>query len=117
MRQPLKCFFAVLLSALIGCSHDAQAPAQAAPQIKVETRMVLVDVVVTDRKGEKIPGLHQEDFRIKEDVNPSVLSFAIASSFLRTGEPNEGKVWSSGASISLHRGFTDVVFFNQKPSA
>ena len=74
MGHPLKCFFAVLLSVLIGCSLDAQVPTQAAPQIKVETRMVLVDVVVTDRKGEKIPGLHQEDFRIKEDGKMQAIS-------------------------------------------
>jgi VWFA-related protein len=74
MRQPLKCFFAVLLSVLIGCSLDAQAPTQVAPQIKVETRMVLVDVVVTNRKGEQIPGLNQEDFRIKENGKPQVIS-------------------------------------------
>jgi len=74
MGQPLKCFFAVLLSVLIGCSLDAQAPTQVSPQIKVETRMVLVDVVVTDRKGEKISGLHQEDFRIKEDGKPQAIS-------------------------------------------
>src|ERR1700693_1201967 len=74
MRQPLKCFFPVLLSVLIGCSLDAQAPTQVSPQIKVETRMVLVDVVVTDRKGEKIPGLHQEDVRVKEDGKPQVIS-------------------------------------------
>lgn len=74
MRQPLKCFFAVLLCVLIGCSLDAQAPTQVAPQIKVETRMVLVDVVVTNRKGEQIPGLNQEDFRIKENGKPQVIS-------------------------------------------
>jgi VWFA-related protein len=74
MRQPLKCFFAVLLSVLIGCSLDAQDPTQVAPQIKVETRMVLVDVVVTNRKGEQIPGLNQEDFRIKENGKPQVIS-------------------------------------------
>ena len=74
MRQPLKCFFAVLLSVLIGCSLDAQAPTQVAPQIKVETRMVLVDVVVTNRKGEQISGLNQEDFRIKENGKPQVIS-------------------------------------------
>jgi VWFA-related protein len=75
MRQPLEYyFFAFVLSVLIGCPLDAQAPTQVAPQIKVETRMVLVDIVVTNRKGEQIQGLHQGDFRIKEDGKPQVIS-------------------------------------------
>jgi VWFA-related protein len=56
----------------------SQAPAQSAPAsaptIKVETRVVLLDVVVTDHKGENIPNLRQEDFSIVEDGKPQRLS-------------------------------------------
>src|SRR5260370_20769418 len=39
------------------------SPAQIpAPTIRVSTHMVLVDVVVTDKQGKAIPGLHPEDF-------------------------------------------------------
>jgi VWFA-related protein len=74
MRQPLEYFAASLLSVLIVFSLDAQAPTQVSPEIKVETRMVLVDVVVTNRKGEQIQGLHQGDFRVKEDGKTQVIS-------------------------------------------
>ena len=37
-----------------------------APTIRVTTRMVLVDVVVTDKQGKPIPGLHAEDFTLEE---------------------------------------------------
>jgi hypothetical protein len=56
----------------------AQSPAPnasaTAPTIKVETRVVLLDVVVTNRKGEAIPDLHQGDFSIEEDGKPQTLS-------------------------------------------
>jgi VWFA-related protein len=34
---------------------------------RAETRLVLLDVVVTDGKGEPVPGLHREDFQVTED--------------------------------------------------
>jgi len=56
----------------------AQAPAPQAlsttPTIKVETRVVLVDVVVTDHKGQAISSLHQQDFRIFENGKPQTIS-------------------------------------------
>ena len=36
-------------------------------KIRVETRLVLVDVVVTDKKGNPVRGLTQEDFALKEN--------------------------------------------------
>ncbi len=52
----------------------AQSPPASAPTIKVETRVVLLDVVVTDHKGESIPNLRREDFNIEEDGKPQTLS-------------------------------------------
>jgi VWFA-related protein len=56
----------------------SQAPApdskRVGPAIKVETRVVLVDVVVTNHKGETISNLRQEDFYIEEDGKPQSLS-------------------------------------------
>lgn len=40
------------------------------PTIRVTTRMVLVDVVVTDKQGNAVPGLHAEDFTLEENGKP-----------------------------------------------
>ncbi len=56
-------------------SVSESKPAQStAPTIKVATRIVLIDVVVTDHKGESIPDLHKEDFVIEEDGKQQTLS-------------------------------------------
>lgn len=49
-------------------------PAATAPAIKVETRVVLLDVVVTNNKGEAVPGLQKKNFQITEDGAPQAIS-------------------------------------------
>ena len=52
------------------CIAAAQQPADqpgATTTIKSESRLVLVDVIVTDKKGEYIQGLEQKDFKVWED--------------------------------------------------
>ena len=79
----------VLLAAAIGLVNAAaqtpQANAQAGAQqpagsdavIKTETRVVLVDAVVTGKKGEYIRDLTAKDFRVFEDNNEQkVTSFS-----------------------------------------
>ena len=46
---------------------SAQAPANASATIKAETRLVLVDTVVMDKKGNYVKDLAQKDFRVWED--------------------------------------------------
>ncbi len=55
-------------------SHASNPPQTLTPAIKVETRVVLLDVVVTNHKGETIPNLRQEDFQVIEDGKPQTLS-------------------------------------------
>jgi VWFA-related protein len=45
------------------------------PAIKSEVRIVLLDVVVTQNKGEPVGGLHKEDLRVTEDGSPQTISF------------------------------------------
>src|SRR3954447_5163049 len=45
----------------------AQQPPTAPPIFKTETRIVPVDVVVTDKKGNYIHDLEQKDFKVYED--------------------------------------------------
>src|SRR5436309_2761860 len=55
--------------------QGGSAPAQATdPKIKVETRVVLVDVAVTDAKGDPILNLKRGDFRITENATPQSIS-------------------------------------------
>lgn len=60
-------------SFLIARAHEsspqapAPAPSAAAPVIKSESRVVRVDVVVTDKKGNYIRDLSANDFRVYED--------------------------------------------------
>ena len=61
--------------------HPPAAHAQdAAPTIKVETRQVLVDAIVTDKKGHYLRDLTANDFRIWEDnKEQTVNSFSFES--------------------------------------
>ena len=45
------------------------------PAIKTEANVVLLDVVVTQGKGEPVMGLHREDFQVSEDGRPQTISF------------------------------------------
>lgn len=51
----------------------AEAPVQA-PTIKVESRVVVVDVVVTDKQGQAVPGLRKDNFQISEDGAAQTIS-------------------------------------------
>ncbi|HVN04183.1 MAG TPA: VWA domain-containing protein [Bryobacteraceae bacterium] len=51
------------------------------PVIKTETRLVLVDAVVTDKKGEYVHDLEQKDFKVWEDnKEQTVTSFSFEAS-------------------------------------
>jgi VWFA-related protein len=45
-----------------------------APTLKVVSRIVVVDVVVTSGKGQSVPGLMKEDFHIAEDGTPQTIT-------------------------------------------
>jgi VWFA-related protein len=61
-------------SSVIGQNQDA---ALSTPEttLKVNSRAVLVDVVVTDRSGKPVKGLKQEDFRVLEQGKPQGISY------------------------------------------
>jgi len=45
------------------------------PLFKTSTRAVIVDIVVDNGKGEPVPALRKEDFRIFEDGKPQTIDF------------------------------------------
>jgi len=58
----------VVVAALVVSAMPQQNSTEVpAPSIRVTTRMVLVDVVVTDKKGHPVAGLHPDDFEIEEN--------------------------------------------------
>jgi VWFA-related protein len=81
------------LVCLLGCfvrplAHAQQSTAVAAsePQFRAETRLVLVDTVVTDKKGNYIRDLADKDFRVWEDgKEQTITSFSFEEN---TGSSN-----------------------------
>jgi VWFA-related protein len=60
----------LLLAGLLGVSSglaQAQQPADSGAVIKTETKLVLVDAVVTDKKGAYVRDLTAKDFKVSED--------------------------------------------------
>ncbi len=79
----MRAFLIVLsLSALCAPLVTAQSQTSPATTLRVETRLVLVDVVVTDKKNNYIRDLTAGDFRVWEDDKEQ----AIKSFSLETGE-------------------------------
>src|SRR5215469_4190503 len=57
--------------------ETSQQPLPVAPVIKKESRLVLVDAVVTDKKGNYVHDLTQNDFKVFEDnKEQTVTSFS-----------------------------------------
>ena len=63
--------FAVPLSAQTA-TPDANAPTS---PLRIESRAVLVDVIVTDRSGKPVTGLKQDAFGVTEQGKPQAISF------------------------------------------
>jgi len=71
--QFLRRWLAMVAATTLVCAQlyaqQGQPPATPipAPTIRVTTHMVLVDVVVTDKQGKAVTGLHPEDFVVEEN--------------------------------------------------
>src|SRR3954465_3475655 len=77
----MKAIQAVLSVALIslGTHAFAQSAAPAAtqttPTVRVNTRLVIVDVVATDKSGKVVPGLKATDFKIFDNGHEQKMRF------------------------------------------
>jgi VWFA-related protein len=69
---------------------DAQRPIPVAPTIKKESRLVLVDTVVTDKKGNYIHDLLQGDFKLYEDNKEQAIT-SFSSGANSSGSQNSQK--------------------------
>lgn len=63
----LQLIFAAVLLAPVFAQPAPQGPAAPPTVIRTETREVLVDVVVTDKKNNYVPDLEMKDFKVWED--------------------------------------------------
>ncbi len=82
-----------ILCQLAGAVADAQqaaaTPSASPDTIRVEARQVLVDAIVTDKKGNYVRDLEQKDFKVWEDGKEQALnSFSYEES---TGSPTDSK--------------------------
>jgi VWFA-related protein len=67
----------ILLNLLVASLHSQTATPDSGntvATIKTKVRLVLVDVVVTNSRGEAVTGLHKDDFQILEDGKPQSIS-------------------------------------------
>jgi VWFA-related protein len=75
-----RCFssFCVVVAACSAMSLQAQNPPPNAPPVsttlRVESRIVIVDVVVIDSKGQPVSGLSEKDFQVAEDGRLQIIT-------------------------------------------
>jgi hypothetical protein len=72
LRFPYLCPCLLLIGSMtLGGSSQVTPPSSSqvppAPTIRVSTHMVLLDVVVTDKRGKAITGLRPDDFVVEEN--------------------------------------------------
>ena len=97
-RWPLLSLLA-LASVATGGWFQAPSPPPGevpAPTIRVTTHLVLVDVVVTDKQGKPITGLHPEDFEVEENGKTQKIStFVPAGENLAGPQPLPPGIYSN----------------------
>lgn len=72
------------LAVILGQPLAGQQQNPPAPTFRSNVNLVLVDVVVRDRRGSVVSGLKADDFQLLEDGKPQqILTFAFEQSTLR----------------------------------
>src|ERR1700739_2525806 len=74
--------FAAIAAGALCAQNQNEPPADSGLVIRTETRQVLVDAVVTNKKGEYVRDLEAKDFKVSEDGKDQVIK-----SFSFEGDP------------------------------
>jgi VWFA-related protein len=77
IRSPFRLVFCIsLLLLTVSATSQQDQPVADSPRgvVKSATRLVVVDVVATDSKGQPVLGLKAEDFIVTEDGRPQIIS-------------------------------------------
>lgn len=64
----------LVLALLAAAQQETTEPRSPQSVFRVETRLVLVDVVVSDKKGQPVPGLGREEFFLEEEGKPQEIA-------------------------------------------
>jgi len=94
--------------------RDPEAGQEAPPRCEAEVEQVIVDRVVTDRKGDPVPGLAQDDLVVAEDGSPQeIVSFeAVRLPDEPTTAPPPPPRVSTNTGVATQRGRVFVIIFD-----
>ncbi len=73
-RYALWLMLLLFVSVLLHSQTASPGSGNAIATIQAKVRVVVVDVVVTNGKGEPVPSLHKQDFEISEDGKPQTIA-------------------------------------------
>jgi VWFA-related protein len=91
---------AVLLALLPAAALHAQDASAPAYNFKVKTRIVILDVVVTDKKGNAVTNLTKDDFTVYEDKQPQTIrTFEPPSAHVMPPSPDGKAIVTSAADL------------------
>jgi VWFA-related protein len=75
MNRTFVVFFLVASAVYVSAQSSPQEPADVQTTLRVSSRAVVVDVVVTDQHGRPVTGLKRDDFTVTEQGKPQAIDF------------------------------------------
>jgi VWFA-related protein len=91
-----------------GPASEQRATSQGEPPLRTHSRLVMLDVVVTDRAGNPVAGLHKDDFTVLEDGQPQKISnFETPAAHFNAGSVNPPSGDPAAAADEAKRGEAD----------
>ena len=104
----------LLVSANLAQYSPAQSQPFSTPTFRAGSHLVLLDVVVTDKTGNPLPGLTKADFAVKEDGKTQTVAFvsAAAPSRLQSAPTLPAGVYSNAPEYRLPGGVPTAIILD-----